>query len=401
VSMRIAWAMWALCALIAMLTAAIGIAFLAIGEPGHGFDALSVVAPMLAYPTVGVLVLSRRGNNIGWAFCATGVALAFTWVGDPYGQYTLFDRPGSLPGGIAAVWLSDVGQLPAFSLLGMVLLLFPEGRPRSRRGRHVLRMLGATAVLGALGYALVAGPFEAPFDKFRNPTGIVTDSDALGAVAGLLWFACLGGAFAAAVSLVRRLRRARGVERLQLKWVVFAGAVLAAVFLIGFPTFFFEGVPDAVERLRGSAFTFASAGIPVAAGIAILRYRLYEIDAVINRALVYAGLTATLAAAYVGSVLLLQLALDPVTSGSSLAVAVSTLAVAALFRPARGRIQRAVDRSFYRHKYDAARTLEGFSARMREQVNLDALGGELREVVRETMQPAHVSLWLRREQGTP
>jgi hypothetical protein len=394
-SVRVAWALWALCALIAVVTAAIGIAFLAIGEPGKGFDALSVVAPMLAYPTVGVLVLSRRDNNTGWAFCATGVALAFTWVGDPYGQYALFDRPGLLPGGIAAVWLSDVGQLPAFSLLGVVLVLFPEGRPRSSRGRHVLRMLGATAVLGALGYALVAGPFEAPFDKFRNPTGIVADSNALGAVAGLLWLACLGGVFAAAVSLVGRLRRARGVERLQLKWVVFAGAVLAAVFLIGFPTFFFEHVPDTVERLRAAAFTFASAGIPVAAGIAILRYRLYEIDAVINRTLVYAALTALLAATYLGSVLLLQLALDPITSGSSLAVAVSTLAVAALFRPARTRIQGGVDRRFYRGRYDAARTLEGFSARMREQVDLDALGGELRDVVRETMQPEHVSLWLR------
>ena len=216
----------------------------------------------------------------------------------------------------------------------------------------------------------------------------------------LAWLVCLVGVVAAAVALVRRFRAARGVERLQLKWVVFAGAMLAAVFLVGFPTFLFP-VPDSVESVRGSAFTLASAGIPVAAGIAILRYRLYDIDVVINRTLVYGSLTATLAAVYLGSVLLLQLALDPVTSGSSLAVAVSTLAVAALFRPARARIQAVVDRRFYRRKYDAAHTLEGFSARMREQVDLDALGGELRSVVAETMQPAHVSLWLRREPGAP
>ena len=204
------------------------------------------------------------------------------------------------------------------------------------------------------------------------------------------FWAVLLAVLGAAASLVIRFRRSRGVTRLQLKWLAMSGVAFALAMLVS-SVLFLLGYHNA----GNVPVLLALASVPIFAGFAMLRHRLYDVDVVINRTLVYALLTATLAGVYVGSVLLLQLALNPVTSDSSLAVAVSTLAVAALFRPARARIQGVVDRRFYRRKYDAARTLEQFSARLREQVDLDALGGELRAVVAETMQPAHVSLWLR------
>jgi hypothetical protein len=397
----LAWAVCAFCGLVALAMVGIGLFGTGITQSGGRFEAISLALPMVAYPLVGALVISRRGSPMGWVFCVAGVILTLNWAGDELANYALLERPDALPGGTVLEAISSAAQVPAFCMFGCVLLLFPSGSVHSRRERITLRALIGTAVVGAIAYGLGEGTFEEPFQRFDNPIGIPGTHGPFSVVAGLSWFVCLLAVSASALALVRRLRRATGVERLQLKWMVYAGAVLAGVFLIIFPTFFFEDLPRTVESLRGNAFTIASAGIPVAAGIAILRHRLYDIDVVINRTLVYAALTATLAATYLGSVLLLQLALNPVTSGSSLAVAVSTLAVAALVRPARARIQAVVDRRFYRRRYDAARTLEGFSARMREQVDLEALGGELREVVRETMQPEHVSLWLRRERGAP
>jgi hypothetical protein len=193
-----------------------------------------------------------------------------------------------------------------------------------------------------------------------------------------------------AVALVARFRRSRGDERQQLKWFAGAGALFALACVIAVSPWF--GSSDTTGQLL---ILLAFAAIPIAAGVAILKYRLYDIDLVIRRTLVYGVLTAVLVAAYLGGVLLLQLALSPLTEQSDLAIAGSTLAVAALFRPARRRVQALVDRRFYRRRYDAARTLESFGARLRAEVELDSMSAELRSVVSETMQPVHISLWLR------
>jgi hypothetical protein len=201
----------------------------------------------------------------------------------------------------------------------------------------------------------------------------------------------MGSVVLAVIATRVRLRRSRGLEREQLKWLVLAAATTGITVVGTLAVYLAAGIDVGWEAVLGLGF----ATFPVAAGVAILRYRLYDIDVVINRTLVYGALTATLALAYLGSVLLLQFAVSPLTADSNLAIAGSTLAVAALFRPARAGIQEAVDRRFYRRKYDAQRTVQAFSARLRDEVQLGALRSELSKVVQETLQPAHVSLWLR------
>jgi hypothetical protein len=392
---RLAWP--ALAFAVALQLGAVVFAYLARGthvegQPGPFGTAVATI-PQLAFSAVGALVASRRpANPIGWILCAVGLLLSVASFAQSYAIYALFANQGALPAGSLMAGLSTwLFPIVIINTGPTLFLLFPDGKSLSRRWRPVLVLLVAAVALIVVTQVLKAGPLgEPPFAKVVNPLGI---PEARGLVAHLeaagFWAAAVSIPLTAA-SLVLRFRRSRGERRLQLKWVAFTGVLFALAFVTGV-ALQTAGYQEAAQV----PILLAFASIPISSGIAILRYRLYDVDVVINRTLVYAALTATLAAAYLGSVLLLQLALDPVTSGSSLAVAVSTLAVAALFRPARARIQAIVDRRFYRHKYDAARTLEEFSARMREQVDLEALGGDLREVVRETMQPAHVSLWLR------
>jgi hypothetical protein len=232
----------------------------------------------------------------------------------------------------------------------------------------------------------------ADFPQVMNPYGV--DTPLLEPLEGLAALLLVIGLVGSSVSLVLRFRRATGEQRQQIKWLALAGAVAAATIPIATAGYDLWG-----ERATNIASMISVLGLPVATGVAILRYRLYDIDVVINRTLVYGALTATLLGVYLGTVLVLQLALSGVTEGSGLAVAGSTLAVAALFRPARRRIQGIVDRRFFRRKYDAALTLERFGTRLRDEVDLDTLGSELSGVVAQTMQPASVSLWLRRPEA--
>jgi hypothetical protein len=333
------------------------------------------------------------GNAIGWIFCLTGLLVGLGDLAYQYADFALFATVNSPPGGETAAWLQNLGLPPAFGLLGLSLLLFPDGRLPSRRWRPALWLAVIGMAFVVIGYAFRPGPLDDPFATVTNPLGIRGTFEAMDAVTGLGWLFMAVGVAVAAAAMVHRLRRSSGQEHQQLKWIALAASV-AGILVVADAASFFLSV-EGISQLRIVALGLAFVGFPVAAGVAILRYRLYDIDVVINRTIVYGALTATLAATYLGSVLLLQLALGGLTSDSSLAIAGSTLAVAAIFRPARTRIQEVVDRRFYRLRYDAARTLESFGSRLRDEVALDSLSSELCIVVSETMQPAHVSLWLR------
>jgi hypothetical protein len=300
-----------------------------------------------------------------------------------------------LPGGEVAAWLQNLGLPPSFGLLAVALLLFPDGRLPSRRWRPAIWLAVAGMTLIVVGYALRPGPLDDPFQTLSNPVGVPGAFDIFDTATGFGWIFMGPSVAIAAAALVVRLRRSTGSERQQLKWIALAAAVTGIAVAADVVSFFASLDGDSVKQLRIVLLGVGFSAFPVAAGMAILRYRLYDIDVVINRALVYGALSAILAGAYLGGVLLLQLVLSGVTQGSGLAVAASTLAVAALFRPARSRVQGGVDRRFYRRKYDAAQTLERFGAHLRDEVDLDALRAEFRSVVAETMQPAHVSVWLR------
>jgi hypothetical protein len=375
-----------LCAIaIAMLLAGTSLSMVGAGPLDDVFAGV-IVVPVAA--TVGALIFARvPGSPIGWIFLGLGLVGGLQSVLAGYADYSLPARDGSTLAEVSA-WLTRALWAPTTLIpLTFGLLLFPDGRLPSRRWRP-LPWLAAVGIGGLATFVALSpesgGPEVERWGLHENPYGL-EEGDPTLALAGLLGVATLPAILGSVAALVTRFRRASSAERQQLKWLAYCGTVAVAVLLVA-GTVFDEDVAAGV--LSSLAFTL----IPLSIGISILRYRLYDIDVVINRTLVYGALTATLAASYAGSVLLLQLALSP---GSDLAIAGSTLAVAALFRPARGRIQAAVDRRFYRRKYDTARTLETFGVRLREEIDLEALAAELRGVVAETMQPAHVTLWLR------
>jgi hypothetical protein len=344
-----------------------------------------------AFAVVGAVVAARRSRNpVGWCLSAGALFWALGVLSSTVYWHLAFGRSDPPAAADYVAWLGTWIFLPAFvMLLSLVPLLFPTGAPPGRRWRVVAWTAVVAGGVATLSNALAPGPLDtADFGWVDNPFGV--QGLGLRTVAGVSFAAVAVTALAAVISVVVRYRRARGIERLQLRWLAMAVCVLVVGALGGS-----AATPWLGEGAGWIGILLGLLSVVIAIAIALLRYRLYDIDVVVNRTLVYGALTATLAGVYVGSVLLLQLVLSGLTKDSGLAVAASTLAVAALFRPARAWIQRAVDRRFYRRKYDAARTLERFGTHLRDELDLDALGGALRGVVAETMQPAHMSLWLR------
>jgi hypothetical protein len=399
---RVAWVTWA-----GSLALALGAAILFVVNRQQP-DLIAVtrwlpgVADTVLYASVGTVIAWRRPENaIGWLLCFEGLGSGFEQFSEQYVRYTLVTHPGSLPAGnVLALAASLIMISLWFNLFTFLLLLFPGGRPLSTRWRPLIWITAAIILAATLDAAIMPGPIDAPFEYITNPIGADGPPvllDIVRLIREVLTLCLLLLAVASVVSLILRIHRSRGIERQQLKWFVYVAAVAITSFIAsGFVSSF---VPTRAGTVVGNGVTSISAtvlelGIPLVVGLAVLRYRLYDIDRIINKTLVYGSLTAIIVGADVLLVIGLEHLLEPVASGSDLVVAGSTLAVAALVRPLRSRIQTLVDRRFYRRKYDAARTLEAFSTRLRDQTDLAALATELGGVVQETMQPTQVSLWV-------
>ena len=405
-----AWLAWYMCAVSLMLTM-IGLLLLVVswlpvgdslyaGAPVYDFWLVNTVVAV-SFSTVGGVIAPRLPphNPVGWLFCTIGLLAGMRLFVAEYAIVTLLAEPGTplsnLPGGEALAWVSSWLWVSHIGLFLYLALLFPDGGPPSSRWRPFAWAVGVVIVVGTVAVA-VWPETAAGFDLTSHPLGVEIATDAVNPVEVILYTLAL----VAMSSLVVRLRGSKGVERQQVKWFAYAVVVLAISAILAYVVSETMGIRW-LGWISSVLVIVGVVGLPVAVGIAILRYRLYNIDLIINRTLVYGSLSAILVSLYVGSIVASQGLLRALTGqGSQLAIVASTLAVAALFNPLRHRIQSFIDRRFYRRKYDARRTLEAFSAKLRNQTDLDALGDDLVDVVRETMQPAHVSLWLRSE-ATP
>jgi len=391
----LAWSLWALSlALTALSLLLLVLNFSHPDVPVYTFWAENVLFSV-GYSTVGAVIVPRMPaeNPIGWLFCAIGLLWAVIHFIGEYAIYGLLAAPGSLPAGEVASWIYSWLWVPGLGLVGFLGLVFPNGRLPSARWRSFARISAFLTFVGAVLAAFSPGPIILGLSAIRNPLGIEGLPNAYKPVQALMLVLLA----VSVVSLLMRRLYARGVERQQTKWFTYTSAVAASGAILDY--IISEPFELVWLGLVGQALVLVGlAGIPIAMGIAITRYKLYEIDLLINRTLVYGSLTATLVALYfIGIVVLQRMFVLLTGQQSTLAVVASTLLIAALFTPLRRRIQGFIDRSFYRRKYDARKTLEAFSVQLRDETDLDALSSDLLGVVRETMQPAHVSLWLRPE----
>lgn len=389
---RLAWSLWAV-AVALTGSSLVLLVFNASDPDAPVFDWWLGNSLVVIDVTVGALIASHRPENaVGWLLGAFGVAVGTSSFTSQYAVYALLARSDSPPGGEAAAWVAAWLLPIIIGLQVSYLALFPTGRLPNRRWRWLLWLTAAFVCVGVVLAAFSSNAYLGSLGPIRNPLGIDGFTGAyqtvLYTVAPLLFIAVVASIFV-------RLHRAAGVERQQLKWFAYGAAMFAAGIVLNVVTLAINA-PRWFEVVNQAIFAAVGTLVPVSIGIAILRYRLYDIDILINRTLVYGSLTATLALVYVGGVVSMQFAFRALTgSGSQLAVVASTLAIAALFNPFRRGIQAAVDRRFYRQKYDTRQTLEEFGDRLRDETDLETLGDDLVAVARGAVQPAHASLWLR------
>jgi hypothetical protein len=397
---RAAWLAWSLAALsVALLVGGIVLSRAASSTApdlpfgGETNDA-SVVAnlvTLLTFSVVGAIIASRHPRNtIGWLFCSVGVTIGLNSFAGDYAEYWLAGGTSMKSVAETAAWFSSWAWiLLTYVPTTFVLLLFPDGRPPSPRWRLVA-WGAALGIAGCVvGYALEAGPLE-DFPQIANPYGV--DGPVVGMVGVAGSIVAAGALVASAVSLIVRMRHARSEQRQQIKWLAYGGTVVVGTICVG-GLINLWNVPVSIV-----VSNVALLGLPVFTGIAIVKHHLYDIDLLINRTLVYGSLTTMLVAVYVGGIVLSQRVFVGLTGHEELpqlAIVASTLLIAALFAPLRRRIQATIDRRFYRRKYDAAKMLSVFSARLREETDLSTLSDDLVGVVKETVQPEHVTLWLR------
>jgi hypothetical protein len=390
----LAWTLWA----IGIAFAAAGLVLLAASydvplPDSWGFRGFTAIFAVM-FGTLGALIVAARRNLVGWLLLTAGVLSGIQCFCEEYAIYGIVAHPGSLPAAAILGWINSWIWVITVALVGIfVPLWFPTGHFLSPRWRAAgIATVAAAAYLGTA-LALQEGPLNnAPF--VNNPFGVfgfkvIDVSTGTPAAPFIIGYggmiACAAMGFA---SVVARFRAARGIERQQMKTFAFGGFLLALGFFAG-------GGLQAQGKIGQLFFIASLQVVPFAVAVAVLRYRLYDIDVLINRALVYGATTAAIAIAFFAGIVVLQAALRPLTGGSELAVAASTLACFALFQPIRKRMQSTVDRRFYRARYDAAHTLDRFTSALAGEVDLDAIGAELGDAVGVTMRPSHVSLWLR------
>jgi hypothetical protein len=385
----LAWGLWALVMLGLATLPWLDHLLRRAGRPdlvGLNANAVPYLLALVSAATVGAVLASRRpAHPVGWLLLALGLSVIALGVSQAYASYGLLARPGSLPAARWAAVYADASWIPLSALIGFALLLTPTGSLPSARWRWWARIVVVAAVVTA---ALRPEALEAPFESVDNPLAV--HSSPLEVVATLGDIITLLAVVVAGASLLVRFRRARGTERQQLRWVAWAAAL--AVVAVALILLSWAMLGAQAQVLWGWATGLYVAILPLATGAAVLRYRLYDLDRIISRTLAYGLLTVVLGLGYAGVVLGLGGLLG---QDSSLAVAGATLAVAAVFQPVRRRIQHEVDRRFNRRRYHAARTIQAFSTRLRDELDLDTLTGELLAVVDQTMQPTQLSLWLR------